>query len=79
LWSLSASIADNYQGISGTNITFGEAIGTTYTCESGFLGAYGDCSGASFNHNTRTVTFSNVLLQGPGFGAVITLNGTLKY
>lgn len=78
-WSLTASIADNYQGISGADIRFGEVIGTQYTCESGFLGSYGDCSGATFDHNTRTVTFSNVQLQGPGFGTVITLNGTLRY
>jgi hypothetical protein len=77
-WTLSASIADDYQGLSGAKITFGE-FGVEYTCESGFIGSYGDCSGATFDHNTRIVTFSNVQLQAPGFGVVITLDGTLNY
>jgi para-nitrobenzyl esterase len=75
--SLSTSIADNYQGISGAGITFGGS--PTYTCESGFVGLYGDCGGAALDHTSRTVTFSNVKLQAAGNGAVITLNGTLKY
>ncbi len=79
IWSLAASIADDYAGISGASIKFEEAGGIGYTCESGFVGLYGDCSGATFDHNTRTVTFSNVQLQAPGFGTVITLNGTLVY
>jgi hypothetical protein len=78
-WSLVASISDNYGGVTGSDIHFAEALGVDYTCQSGFAGSYGDCSGATFDHNTRTVTFSNVKLQGPGFGTVITLNGTLKY
>jgi len=40
---------------------------------------YGDCGGAALDHTSRTVTFSNVKLQAAGNGAVITLNGTLKY
>lgn len=78
LWSLNVSIADKSYGVSGKAIQFGE-LGAEYTCESGIFGSYGDCSGATFDHGTRTVTFSNVQLQSPGFGSVITLNGTLKY
>ena len=75
--TVTASIASNYQGVlNGSSITFGRS---EYTCESGFIGSYGDCSGASFDHNSRTVTFANVRLQAPGYGSVIILNGVLKY
>lgn len=57
----------------------GENANIDYSCESGLVGLYGDCSGATFDHDTRTVTFSNVQLQAPGFGTVITLNGSLTY
>lgn len=77
-WTLSASIAQNYSGINGAEITFGE-FGVEYSCQSGFVGTYGDCTGVTFDDNARTVSFTNVQLQAPGLGTVITLNGTLKY
>jgi len=63
----------------GAYINFRLLAGTSYECKSGSVGLYGDCLGATFDPNTRTVTFSNVELQGPGFGNVITVNGTLAY
>jgi uncharacterized protein YceK len=78
-WVLFLTIYDDYFGTSGARLTFGEYGSIDYSCESGIVGLYGDCSGATFDHNTRTVTFSNVQLQAPGFGTVITLNGTLVY
>jgi hypothetical protein len=78
LWSVSFS-SSAFSGASGTVVTFRRAMGTMYECKSGMFGLYGDCSGATFNYNLRTVTFSNVQLQAPGYGSVITLNGTLAY
>jgi len=77
-WTVVASISSNYQGLTGSSIAFGR-FPSEYTCESGIYGSYGDCSGASFDDNTRRVTFSNVRLQAPGFGSVITMNGVLLY
>jgi hypothetical protein len=75
IWGLSFGMLRGSGG--GTSITFGNPLG--YECLSGLYGSYGDCSGATFDHNTRTATFSNVELQAPGFGNVITVNGTLAY
>lgn len=77
-FALVLSIADNFNGVSGSDISLNTSR-FRYNCQSGAVGSYGDCSGATFDHNRRTVTFSDVKLQARGNGAVITLNGTLKY
>lgn len=64
----------------GRSISYQKAMTTTYSCKSGILGSYSDgCLGLSHDTSKQTVTFTNVKLQGPGFGDVIVLNGTLKY
>ncbi len=79
VWSISTSIF-NSSGTISSVITFSNGINTTsYSCKTGIFGLYGDCSGVLNDVSTRTVTFSNVKLRGPGFGAVIQLNGALKY
>lgn len=78
LWMVSFSTLTRYDPFS-TVVTLGAVMGTMYECRSGTFGAYGDCAGATFDPGSRTVRFSNVRLQAPGFGRVITVNGTLPY
>ncbi len=78
--SLTINLADESSIFAGTLINFGEIGSTNYSCMSGMWGSYADdCLGVSHDASKRTVTFTNVKLQGPGFGDVILLNGTLKY
>jgi len=75
--ALAVSIADDYFGVNGANVVL--IIGAQeYECSSGFAGMTGDCSGASYDRVTRTVTFSNVELIGPG-GASAIVSGALVY
>lgn len=78
VWNIDVTMY-NQPGFTSFMIVFSKGLSIYYSCKAGGFGSYGDCSGVSNDVSTRTVTFTKVKLQGPGFGDVIVLNGTLKY